>query len=190
MTDGFRRTDNDESEESNSDNDQPSKRTEDHEPSKLSEAVNKYIYVKVGSNIKLEYDIPLESQSYLGCRGKLTLVNSQKVKLKFGTWFKFDVSHLQPLNYIFDPSDNCNDEKIMKPLFCQEVKAMISAGTVVNFGLGSYTLKEDLVIYLPHNAEVEIQSGTMCQMFFSNISEGFPMEFKAPCNVYLYSNTK
>lgn len=186
MTDGFRNSNNDQSEESNSDNDQ---QTEDQKPSKSSEAVNKNIYVEIGNNIKLEYDIPKLCQPYLGFKGKLTLVNSEKVKLEFGTWFKFDVSHTHPLNCILNPNSNYNNKKIMRPGFSEEVKAILSAGTIVNFGLGPHTLSEDLLVYLPHNAGVQIQPGTICQMFFAGISDGFPMlEFKEQCNVYLYSN--
>lgn len=149
------------------------------------------IEMEIGTNVKLKYDIPKELRTQLGATGKLVLVKPEKVKLPFGTWFTFEnfTCSGRSMMRICDPNEY-DEQPPARPDRITQVKTILRSGTVVNFGISEYTIQQDLEVYIPKNTKVQLPAGVIYQMLLVNIpGENYcVLEFKKPCNVYLYAN--
>lgn len=149
------------------------------------------IEMEIGTNVKLKYDIPKELRTQLGATGKLVLVKPEKVKLPFGTWFTFEnfTCSGRSMMRICDPNEY-DEQPPARPDRITQVKTILRSGTVVNFGISECTIQQDLEVYIPKNTKVQLTAGVIYQMLLVNIpGENYcVLEFKKPCNVYLYAN--
>lgn len=147
------------------------------------------IYVNIGPNIQLQYDIPTELSAQLGPNGKLVLVQPTQAILKIGTWIKFGLNIQCIVGNRFGFSESYNSKKFPKPNTESMISVILEAGTIVNCGLGPQTLEQDLVVKLPARHRVLLPAGTLYwESPRNNFGENNTIEeFKKECPVFLYA---